>query len=91
MNTLRERVLLVEHDPEVCDLISRQTLQPLGYRVAVVGAASQAIQEAVKFAPDVILVNLSLPDFKWERLVGSLFFAGTGSSYNRHDRKRDGE
>jgi len=69
MNMVRERVLLVEHDPEVCDLISRQTLQPLGYRVAVVRAASQAIQEAVKFAPDVILVNLSLPDLSGKDLL----------------------
>ena len=30
----RERVLLVDEDPEVLDLIARQVLEPLGYLVA---------------------------------------------------------
>lgn len=72
MNTPKERILLVENDPEISDLISRQTLQPLGYRVEVVGAAPAAIQEAVRFAPDVILANLNLPGLSGKDLLVAL-------------------
>ena len=76
MNTPKERILLVEHDPEISDLISRQTLQPLGYRVEVVSATSQAIQEAVRFAPDVIIANLSLPGLSGKDLLVALSSQG---------------
>lgn len=61
VNTPKERILIIESDPEISDLIGRQTLVPQGYRVEVVRAASSAIQEAVRFSPDVIILNLSLP------------------------------
>lgn len=57
----KERILIIESDPEVSDLIGRQTLVPLGYRVEVVRVAASAIQEAARFSPDVIILNLSLP------------------------------
>ncbi len=76
MNTPKERVLLVEYDPEVSDLISRQTLQPMGYRVEVVSGATQAIQEAVRFAPDVIIANLSLPGLSGKDLLVALSSQG---------------
>jgi len=76
MNTPKERILLVEQDPEISDLISRQTLQPLGYRVEVVGAAAPAIQEAVRFAPDVILANLNLPGLSGKDLIVALTSQG---------------
>ncbi len=76
MNTQPERILLVENDPENGDLISRQTLQPLGYRVQVVGAAAQAIQEAVRFAPDVIIANLKLPGLSSKDLLVALSSQG---------------
>lgn len=61
MNTPKERILIIESDPEISDQIGRQTLAPMGYRVEVVGAATSAIQEAVRFSPDVIILNLKLP------------------------------
>ncbi|RPI33198.1 MAG: response regulator [Chloroflexota bacterium] len=76
MNTPRERILLVENDPEVSDLIARQTLQPLGYQVQVVGAAGPAIQEAVQFSPDVILANLKLPGLSGKDLLVALSSQG---------------
>lgn len=76
MSASRERVLLVENDPEMCDLIARQTLQPLGFRVEVVGAAAQAIQEAVRFSPDVIIANLTLPGLSGKDLLVALSSQG---------------
>ena len=76
MSPVQERILLVENDPEISDLIARQTLQPMGYRVAVVGGANQAIQEAVRFAPDVIIANLHLPGLSGKDLLVALSSQG---------------
>ena len=72
MKTSRERILLVESDPEISDLISRQTLQALGYQVKVVRSAETAIQEVTHFAPDVIITNLNLPDLSGKDLIIAL-------------------
>ena len=76
MKTPRERILLVESDPEICDLIARQTLQPMGYQVEVAGAAAQAIQRALRLAPDVILASLALPGLSAKDLLVALSSQG---------------
>lgn len=76
MNTPRERILLVESDPDICDIIARQTLQPMGYQVEVVSGASQAIQRALRFAPDIILANLALPGLSGKDLLVALSSQG---------------
>lgn len=72
MNVPSERILLVENDAEICDLILRQTLQPLGYDVEAVGEAGVAIQRAVRFSPDVIIVDLELPGLSGKDLLVAL-------------------
>jgi signal transduction histidine kinase/DNA-binding response OmpR family regulator len=76
MVTQHERILVVENDPETCDIIARQTLQPMGYHVEVVGAATQALQAAVRFFPDVILTNLNLPGLSGKDLLVALSSQG---------------
>jgi signal transduction histidine kinase/DNA-binding response OmpR family regulator len=76
MKTPRERILVVESDPEISDLIARQTLQPMGYQVDVVGAAGLAIQEAMKSAPDAIIANLDLPGLSGKDLLVALSSQG---------------
>ena len=76
MNTTKERILLVEIDPEISDLINRQTLQPLGFKVDVVGAAPAAIQEAIRSKPDVILADLNLPGLSGKDLLVALSSQG---------------
>jgi signal transduction histidine kinase len=76
IKTMKERILLVENDPEISDLINRQTLQPLGYQVEVVGAAPTAIQEAIRFVPDVILADLNLPGLSGKDLLVALTSQG---------------
>lgn len=76
MTTVAERILVVESDPEVSDLIARQVLGPLGYRVKVASGAPQAIQEAARFSPDVILVNMSLPGLSGKDLLVALSSQG---------------
>ena len=72
MKTTRERILLVESDPEICDLLARQTLQAMGYQVQVSRMASNAIQEASRFAPDIVITNLTLPDLSGKDLLVAL-------------------
>ena len=72
MKTSRERILLVESDPEISDLIARQTLQSLGYQVQVVRSVETAIQEVTRYAPDVIITNINLPDLSGKDLIVAL-------------------
>lgn len=72
MKTSRERILLVESDPDISDLVARQTLQAVGYQVQIARLASQAIQEIRRFAPDIIITDLNLPDLSGKDLLVAL-------------------
>ncbi len=72
----RERILVVESDPDISDLIARQALKPLGYEVAMVGEAASAIQQAAKTTPDLILANLNLPGLSGKDLLAALSSQG---------------
>jgi DNA-binding response OmpR family regulator len=76
MKTSRERVLLVENDPEISDLIARQTLQTIGYQVQIARVAAIAIQEAARFSPDIIITDLHLPDLSGKDLLVALSSQG---------------
>ena len=52
-----EQILIVESDPDIADLIGRQSLQPLGYQVTVVGDAASAIKYAIQTTPSLILAT----------------------------------
>jgi len=67
-----ERILIVESDPDIADLIGRQSLKPLGYQVAVVGDAASAIKAAVQSTPDLIVANLNLPGLSGKDLLAAL-------------------
>lgn len=74
--TPNERILVVENDPDVSDLIARQALQPLGYQVRVATDGAEAIRQAVQFQPDVILASLSLPGLSGKDLLVALSSQG---------------
>lgn len=67
-----ERVLIVDEDPDVLDLLSRQVLVPLGYEVATANEAGAAIQQAVSFSPDLIVASLMLPGLSGKDLLVAL-------------------
>jgi len=64
-----ERILVVESDPDISDLISRQALQPLGYQVSVAADAGSALRQALQFQPDVIVAELNLPGLSGKDLL----------------------
>ena len=76
MSTAQERILIVESDPDISDLIARQVLKPFGYHIKVVEGATQAIQESALFSPDVIIVNINLPGLSGKDLLVALSSQG---------------
>jgi signal transduction histidine kinase/DNA-binding response OmpR family regulator len=67
-----DRILIVESDPIISDLISRQALKAAGYQTYVVSDAGTAIGKAVQLAPDMIIANLILPDLSGKDLMVAL-------------------
>src|SRR5688572_1068490 len=67
-----EQILIVENDPDIADLIGRQSLQPLGYQVTVVGDVADALKHAVRTPPDLILANINLPGLSGKDLLAAM-------------------
>lgn len=67
-----EQILIVENDPDIADLIGRQSLQPLGYKVTVVGDAASALKHSLQTPPDLILANINLPGLSGKDLLAAV-------------------
>jgi DNA-binding response OmpR family regulator len=72
MNTSAERILLVESDPAIIELIAHQALQPLGYQVQIVGDVNAAITHAAQSVPDLVIADLNLPGLSGKDLLVAL-------------------
>ena len=72
LNASRGRVLVVDEDPDVLDLLDRQVLQPLGCTVATADDSGSAIQHALNFVPDLIIASLTLPGLSGKDLLVAL-------------------
>jgi len=59
--TARARVLVVEDEPAIADVVSRY-LQRAGYETAVAGTGRDALGQAQDTPPDVVILDLMLPD-----------------------------
>ena len=71
-----DRILLIEDDPEISDLIARQSLVPVGYYVDVVADSSAAIKQALLTPPDLIITDLNLSGLSAKDLL--VAFAAQG-------------
>jgi DNA-binding response OmpR family regulator len=76
MASAGDRVLLVENDPEISDLIARQVLTSVGYYVDVVVDSSSAIKQALLTPPDLIIADLNLPGLSAKDLLVALSSQG---------------
>ena len=76
MTSTGERILIVESDPDISDLVGRQALQPLGYQLTLTGDAGAAIKSAVQTSPDLIIANLNLPGLSGKDLITALTSQG---------------
>src|SRR5207302_2146549 len=57
---LAERILVVDDDPDVCTLIE-SNLALEGYQVRTVGDGARAVEEAVHWQPELVLLDIMLP------------------------------
>ncbi len=76
MGMNRDRILIVENDADICDLIGRQALQSMGYQVQTAGDAQGAIAKAIQFSPDIAIVDLNLPSLSGKDLMVALTSQG---------------
>jgi DNA-binding response OmpR family regulator len=71
-----DRILLVEDDPKIRDLIARQTLGSVGYQVDLVSDSASAIKRALQTPPDLIIANLNMPGLSTKDLLVALTSQG---------------
>jgi DNA-binding response OmpR family regulator/putative methionine-R-sulfoxide reductase with GAF domain len=76
MASAGDRILLVENDPEISDLIARQVLMSVGYYVDVAIDSSSAIKQALLTPPDLIIADLNLPGLSAKDLLVALSSQG---------------
>jgi len=74
-----DRILLVENDPEISDLIARQALRSVGYQVDVVADSASAIKLSLQTPPDLIIANLNLPGLSTKDLLVALSAQGVNT------------
>jgi len=63
------KVLIVEDNPEHVDL-ARRVLSASGYEVLAAGDAQTGLEIATDHLPDIILLDLGLPDIDGQTLLG---------------------
>jgi len=68
----KERILIVESDPDISDFLARQVLKPLGFNVQIVSDASNAIHQAIQLSPDLIISDVNLPGLSGKDLLVAL-------------------
>jgi two-component system, OmpR family, KDP operon response regulator KdpE len=64
-------VLLIEDEPQVRRFL-RATLPPHGYRLLEAASGEQGLQEAAARRPDLVLLDLGLPDIDGGRVIRDL-------------------
>jgi two-component system NtrC family sensor kinase len=74
-----EKILVVDDDPQVLDLVVQQVLAPQGYQVETSRDGATALQLALKTSPDLILTSLDLPGLSGRDLMAALRTQGQES------------
>ncbi len=75
----KEKILVVDEDPDVIDLVAKQVLAPQGYLVAAAQDGNQALQLALKLQPDILFTALDLPGLSGRDLLAALRAQGFDS------------
>jgi two-component system NtrC family sensor kinase len=72
-----DRILVVDEDRAVLDLLATQVLKPLGYQVEIESEGSRAVERALAYTPDLIIVSLTVPGLSGKDLLVALRSQGT--------------
>lgn len=68
MNEKGMRVLVIDDEPQICKLL-RVSMTAQGYSVEEAGAGQEGIERAALFKPDILIVDLGLPDMDGKEVV----------------------
>jgi len=74
-----DRILLVENDPAISDIIARQALKSVGYQVDVVADSPSAIKRSLQTPPDLIIADLNIPGLSAKDLLIALTSQGVNT------------
>lgn len=67
-----EKILVVDDDPDVLDLVVQQVLAPQGYQVVTAQDGAAALQSALQNTPDLLITSLELPGLSGRDLMAAL-------------------
>jgi DNA-binding NtrC family response regulator len=65
------RVLVVDDDPEVAAVL-RDALLESGYAAEIAADGAQALERALTYRPDVVLLDLTMPEIPGDVVLGRL-------------------
>jgi CheY-like chemotaxis protein len=68
---VKERILVVDDQRDVADALTR-LLQTLGYEAKAVYEGRRAVDEAVAFPPDLMFIDIGMPDFDGYKTVATI-------------------
>jgi two-component system, OmpR family, response regulator len=71
------RILVVDDEPHIAELVST-ALRYEGFETRACGAGRQAIQEVASFDPDLVVLDIMLPDLEGTEVSRRLRQAGNG-------------
>jgi two-component system KDP operon response regulator KdpE len=66
-----ERVLVVDDEPQILRFL-RPALEAAGYDVIEAGTGTEALRKATTTAPDIVILDLGLPDMDGKQVVARL-------------------
>jgi two-component system, NtrC family, sensor kinase len=67
-----EKILVVDDDPDVLDLVVQQVLKPQGYQVVTAQDGAAALQLALQHVPDILITSLELPGLSGRDLMAAV-------------------
>lgn len=68
MSVQQSRVLVVDDEPQICRLL-KVSLETYDYTVVTVATGEEALEQIPVFKPDIILLDLGLPDVDGKELA----------------------
>src|SRR4030095_11011371 len=74
-----DRILLIEDDPQISDLIARQALKSVGFQVDIIADSSTAIRQVLDNPPDLIIADLNLPGLSAKDMLVALNSQGVNA------------
>ena len=60
---MEKKILVVDDDPNICELV-KIALSTKGFSVNIAQTGSEGIKEVAVFLPDLILLDMTLPDME---------------------------